>query len=115
MIGGLFTEFTGHAQMDSQPTVRIDPEEHLFRRRLGGDQMFAVHSLDELIGIAGTKDAGPTMEVHTHDRIVQTRIPSLTKILHLSEFWHDGQSGVAATTEGAVRDGERRKRPAQRE
>lgn len=81
-------ELAGHAQMQPQPAIARETEEHLFAMRLRGAEDRPRQCSRQVVVIRASKDSFPSMDFDGEHLLSQPAIPALTKILHFGKFRH---------------------------
>lgn len=86
---GFAAEFAAHAEVDAQPEVVGELEEHLFAAGLGGEEFFAgeLGAENGGVGVAENTDLG-TSETDREDGLAEARIPLAAAVFDFGEFGH---------------------------
>ena len=89
MIRGRDREFAGHAEVQAEPEIVGEAEEHLFAGGFGGDQ-FLPSELWKEGEVVAAEDAFIAVEMDAEDFGVEAGIPLAAVIIDFGEFGHGG-------------------------
>ena len=82
-------EFAAHAEMNAQPEIVGELEEHLFAAGLGGEEFFAGELGAKSGGVGVTEDADlGSGEANGKDGLAKTRVPLAAAVFDFGEFRH---------------------------
>ena len=88
VIGRLSREFAGHAEVDAEPRVAAEAEEHLFRGGFRGDEFRAGEVLLDEFWISAAKDAGACMKADVLDALAEAGVPAFAEEFYFGELGH---------------------------
>ena len=86
--GGFVAEFAGHAEVESEPGVLRETEEHLFAARFGGEKFCAGQKAEQGWEVVATKDSFVGVQVDFEDRVAEADIPAAAEVFYFGEFRH---------------------------
>src|SRR5438067_6919919 len=85
---GFDAQLAGHSEVNTEPVIARELEEHLFSPGLRAEKARAFHLADERARVRPAKDALQCVKLHPHDLLTQSGIPLPAKIFHFGEFGH---------------------------
>ncbi len=85
-------EFAAHPQVDAQPKIAREMEEHLFTPGFGAKQLLAGQKLKQSRSVGVTEDTnfGPSDDCLA-DLLTKARIPLAAAVFDFGKFWHKGE------------------------
>src|SRR5437868_1069426 len=84
-------QLAGHSEVNTEPVLVRELEEHLFSPRLRAEKAGACQLADKSARVRSAKDALQCVELHAHDLLTQTGIPLPAKIFDFGQFGHQAK------------------------
>jgi hypothetical protein len=91
VVGWLGRQFTGHTEVDAQPAVGAEAEEHLFPVGLDGPQILSPQGGLQLGGIDSPKNPFLPVQVNVDDLSTKGWSPATTEVEDLGQLRHTGK------------------------
>ena len=87
MIGGRDAQFAGHAEVQPEPEILGETEEHLFSGGFGADK-FLAGEFRKKSEVIGAEDAFFAVDMDAENFGIQAGIPLAAVVIDLGEFGH---------------------------